>query len=244
MPFEPPQSGNPHQFTLNQHIHMAHCISKFYGTNRKVEVFFKKTGEIIPRKKDAAIFCAKRAWDERAEKGYMQDVEGGFRHVINSCKTFFDRDHLAITKYFKLWQLRHYYWASDIGDVYIPGISGSGLTKDQEEKLEAEDITYIREGGLFPARFMVGINIQAEIDMFLLEKKDMKWGLLQALSGEFICPDCCQQLAIIPISPCQALVANNQDRDVSIDEVRVLNKELVAISTDYYFARELSKCPR
>lgn len=245
MPFEPPSQGNPYEFALKQHIHMAHCIGKFCNAQKKVEVWDKNYNKKLPdKKKDARFFCAKRAWDERAEKGYMHEIEDAFRKTINGSDAFSERNHVAITNYFILWQLRHHYGNNDIGDVRIPGMPGSALAKNQEEILESKGISYIRNNGLMPSRFMTSISMQLDLYELCDKHNDLKWGLVKAISGEFICPDCCKMLAIIPISPLQAFIAGRQDYDISFDQVKSINKQLVEISTNYYFARELSKCPR
>lgn len=72
------QKRNPHQLTVDQHIHAAHCIRKFTDEKGTVSVFDKTLSRWVQRKPDAAMFCAKRAWDERSEKGYMLSVETAF----------------------------------------------------------------------------------------------------------------------------------------------------------------------
>lgn len=244
MPFDPTAPGNPHEFAKRQHIHMAHCIGRFCNAKKKVEVWDKKSNKKLPdKKKDDDFFCAKRAWDERAEKDFMGEIEGAFRIVLNNSVTFSVRDHAAITKYFILWQLRHFYGNNDIGDAHIPGISGSKLSKAQEEILEINRMTFIRNNGLMPSRFMAAISMQAEFYELCHKNSNLEWGLVTTSSGEFVCPDCCRMLAIIPISPSQAFIAGIQDGDVTIDQVREINKELIDIATNYYFARDLSKCP-
>ncbi|MBE4579689.1 hypothetical protein BOO30_19240 [Vibrio navarrensis] len=137
MGFEKPQKGNPHQFVINQHFHTAHCIGKFEGTDGKVEVKFIKSGNVEKKSKRSKLFCAKRNWDEKAEKGLMGHIETDFHEEINNLKPFKMRNHHAISKYFLLWCARHQFYKAPLEDVTLSGISGSDLTSEQEEVLES-----------------------------------------------------------------------------------------------------------
>ena len=77
MTFERTRKGNPLELAIDQHFHTAHSIAKFYNHKFKVDVFEVSTGKILERNKRAKIFCAKRNWDERAERGYMVNIESG-----------------------------------------------------------------------------------------------------------------------------------------------------------------------
>ena len=86
MPYEPTNKGNPQQLTVEQHFHTAHAISKFYNEAGKVQVKLLANQEVFERHKRAKLFCTKRTWDERAEKGYMATIEKEFHNQIDAVR--------------------------------------------------------------------------------------------------------------------------------------------------------------
>jgi hypothetical protein len=81
MNYEKPQKGNPHQLTVNQHCFPVSCIKRFANVEGKVELVRLPEGEHILAKPDAKIFCAKRAWDQRAEHMFMNEIEGKYKNL-------------------------------------------------------------------------------------------------------------------------------------------------------------------
>lgn len=242
MSFEKPVKGNPHQFVINQHIHTAFSIGKFHDSDEKLDVYIKETNEKKRKHKRSSVFCAKRNWDQKAEVGLMADIEKSFHDEINNIKPFDLRNHSAISECFILWMIRHNFHISRMKYVVLNGISGSGLTKE-EEVLESKGALFVRDGGLVPARFMTGIQVLMQLDQQHSGVKDLKWGLLKANDGEFIVADCYKDLTFIPISPNLAFCAGYQDMEINRASVANANKQSIEKASEFYFARDLSKCP-
>jgi hypothetical protein len=79
----------------------------------------------VQRKPDAAIFLQPKAWDQRAEKGYMNSIETAFFQTLDSIDTpAINRNHDAITRYFHLWRLRGEARDNE-ANVIFNGMSGS-----------------------------------------------------------------------------------------------------------------------
>jgi len=242
--FEKPEKGNPHNFVIKQHIHTAHSISKFYSNDKKVDVFFINSGKTERKHKREKTFYTKRNWDQKAETGLMADIEKDYHEEINNIKPYNSRNHHAISKYYLLWRIRHDFHMSRIDDVTLNGISGSGLTKEQEEILENKGAMYVREGGVVPSRFITGIQVLIQIDQQWPKVESLKWGLLTASSGEFIVSDCYKEITFLPISPTLAFSAGQEDMKISKQSVINTNIQSVKQASEYYFARDLTKCPR
>ncbi|MGI2107736.1 hypothetical protein ACRN9A_21715 [Shewanella frigidimarina] len=243
MAFEKPAEGNPHKFVIKQHFHTAHSIAKFHDTDCKLDVFIKDSGEALRRHSRSSIFCARRNWDEKSEKGLMANIEQLFHQEINEIKPFELRNHSAISEYFMLWKIRYDFHISRMDDAVLNGISGSGLTKEQEEILESKGYSFVRDGGVVPARFMTGIQVLRQLDMNRPGMQNMKWGLLKAKEGEFIVADSYNDLAFMPISPILAFCAGSQDMQIDKADVTNANRQSIEKSREFYFARDLSKCP-
>lgn len=243
MPYEPTIKKNPKQLTIEQHFHTAHAISLFYDSDKKVEVNELSSGEIFKRHKRAKIFCTKRTWDQRAETGYMVPIENAFHEEIDNIKSFSERNHQAISKYCLLWRLRHNYHLSNPDDTVLNGISGSGLTKEQEEILESKNVSFVRDGGVVASRFSSGLQIQISLDRDWHACSHFKWGLIEALDGEFLVADSYGDFAFIPISPKLTFLAGESDQKISRQQLAEINKETIARAKEYYFARKISECP-
>lgn len=238
--YEPTQKDNPHQITKNQHIHTAHCIGMF-EKDGYVQVKELVTDEILKREKRAAIFCAKRVWDERAEKGYMAKIEDAFHREVDTAEIGKERNHLAISTYHLLWFLRHHFSVSPIPDIPLVGISGSGINKDQSEIVERKWGCHVRDGGLLPSRFAISLEIQRLIDMNINQYSQLRWGLLRAVEGEFLVADCYQEQCFMPISPSMAFYAQNEDSEITREDLVTLNNVSISKSTNYYFARDFTR---
>lgn len=243
MPYEPTSKKNPRQLTREQHFHTAHAISLFYDSDGKVEVYDLSIGEIVKRHKRAKIFCTKRTWDQRAETGYMVPIENSFHEEIDNIKSFSERNHQAISEYCLLWRLRHDCHLSKPDDIVLNGVPGSGLTNEQEEIQESKNISFVRDGGVVASRFSSGLQIQMSLDRDKLTYSHFKWGLIEALEGEFLVADGYGDFAFIPISPKQAFCAGESDRKISRQQLAEVNKETISRAKEYYFARKISECP-
>ncbi len=243
MTFEQPVKGNPHQFVIKQHFHTAYSIGKFHDNDEKLDVHIKETGETERRHKRSSVFYTKRNWDQKAEIGLMADIEKSFHEEINNIKPFESRNHSAISEYFLLWRIRHNFHLSRMEDIVLNGASGSSLTKEEEEVLESKGAFFVRDGGVVPARFMTGIQVLMQLDQQRSDVKDLKWGLIEAKNGEFIVADCYNDLTFIPISPTLAFCAGYQDMNVDKVSVANVNKQSIEKSSEFYFAKDLSKCP-
>ena len=243
MTFEHPIKGNRHQFVINQHFHTAHAIGKFYGDDEKVDVHIVKTDQTERKHKRASIFCAKRNWDQKAETGIMADIESAFHEEINNLKPFKSRNHQAISDYFLLWRIRHHFHMSRMEDQALTGVTGSDLTKEQEELLESNGVMFVRENGMVPARFMTGIQVLMQLDRQRAGVENLKWGLLTSSDGEFAVADCYYDLAFMPISPKLALCAGYTDINIDRQSVANANMQSIAKATEFYFARDLDLCP-
>jgi len=243
MAFESTMKKNPRQLVVDQHFHTAHAIAKFYCLDDKVEVKLLAEGGVLKRHKRAKVFCTKRTWDQRAERGYMVEIETAFHEEIDNIKNFKNRNHEGISKYCLLWLHRHRYHLADIDDGQLNGISGSGLTKEQEEILESKGVMFVRDDGIVPSRFNSGLQIQMILDRDWHTCSHFKWGLIEATDGEFLCADGYKGLPFIPISPKLAFWAGEKDQKITRQQLVEINKISVEKSSEFYFSRKLKDCP-
>ena len=243
MAFEKPAEGNPHKFVIKQHFHTAHSIAKFHDVDCKLDVFIKGSGEVLRRHSRSSIFCTKRNWDEKSEKGLMANIEKLYHQEIDDIKPFELRNHSAISEYFMLWRIRYDFHISRMDDIELNGILGSGLTQEQEEILESKGCSFVRDGGVVPARFMTGIQVIRLLDINRAKMQNIKWGLLEANEGEFIVADSYNDLTFMPISPTLAFCAGYQDMQIDKIGVANANNQSIKKSREFYFAKDLSKCP-
>jgi hypothetical protein len=129
--------------------------------------------------------------------------------------------------------------------VQLKGIaSGKQLTKDEEERLEKSNITFIRgKDALVPGRFMNGINIQMGIDRITSQMGKLKWGIVSSMEGEFIVPETFSNFTILPISPGIILLGDSENLLIPRSGVIKVNQLAVSFCSTYYFAKKISNCP-
>jgi len=252
MHFEKTQKSNPHKLTVNQHIISAKSIERFCCTNGKVEVYTKYKPEKIKAKPNNKLFCVERVWDQRAEAGYMKSIEDSFQSIVSKILsnlniTLMNEENIIVTSYFALWEHRFHRSVNPLNDSELKGIlPGESITKDQEEILESKHLGFSRNKNYatyIPSRIMNGLNIQIRIDKIVYEMKDLKWGVVRSIDGEFIYPDNFSGTAIIPMTPTIILLGNSENKVVDKEGVRMVNQTAISSSRSFYFAKNLESCP-
>jgi len=257
MKYEKNQKGNPHELTICQHIFPAKSIARF--TNKSgvvdesgvVEVKLIAESKIIKIKPKAKLFCARRIWDQRAESGYMKKIEDNYQSIAGSIvngilNKIGQKEKPVINDMFAIWNIRAFQKNLPIQEQKINGITGvaKNLTIDEQELLEKNHVGFIQPDLTFPGRQLAGIHIQQNLDMWREQLKDAEWGILRASNGEFIVPDNFSNIRILPITPKLCLYSPSNNQVLGIEQVAIINKLALDTANKYYFAHDLSKCPR
>lgn len=58
------------------------CINKFLNASGYIELNSLIANKVLSVKPTDKIFCARRAWDQRAEAGYMKSIEDDFQALV------------------------------------------------------------------------------------------------------------------------------------------------------------------
>jgi hypothetical protein len=246
--YEKPQRKNPHRLTVNQHVFPSLSIARFADGSGHVCVCDIARKYVRRTKPDDPIFGAKRAWDHRAERGYMKSIEDAFQALAvkiigGVVLEIDDANKRAVNDFYALWYARSWHRHLPQQEIQMKGVTGGGLTMDQEEMLEKNFTGFSRAGGKIPARQMNGLQIQIMIDHHLSGPlMTSKWGIIRAHEGEFVVPDVPEH-TIVPLTPMLCLMAPAPNGTVLKDNVAVINRAIMATSQAYFFARDLSKCP-
>jgi hypothetical protein len=246
--YEKPQKGNPNSVTVNQHTFPAASVARFVGPDGCVEVHLIEQIQRFKAKPSDQIFCAKRVWDQRAENGYMKDIEDKYQTfaesvVLRRTVTVARAEQEVVTDMFALWNIRNYRKDNPIEDVALDGVVAvlPETTKDDREKLEMKHVSTIRNDKTIPGRQICGFHIQRNLMQIRKQLGDASWGIVRACEGEFIVPDNCRSLVYLPVSPELCFLWDCEDRELSVSEVASINKSAIAGSRMWYFARELPK---
>ncbi len=251
MTFDKPQNGNPHQLTVNQHCFPASCIKRFAGIDGKVQLVLLPQEERVSVKPAAKIFCARWAWDQRAEHIFMKEIEDKYHAlanvIISNSKLALDTTQQEIiTDMFALWNIRYHWKGQPIEDRKIEGAIGVAVeyTKDQQEELEKHGITAIRPDLKIPGRSLTGVSIQQNLFSVRKQMHDAHWGILSSRTGAFLVPDHSPNSRMMPLTPNLCLFSISENDEVTESELADINARSISDSTDYYFAQNISKCPR
>jgi hypothetical protein len=245
---EQTQRGNPHKLAISQHVFPVGSIKRFANPDGKVSVTFCQTDKqirVFPRHK---IFCAERVWDQRAETGYMKEVEDKFQavadQIVDGRKSLDSECYRTVRMFFALWCLRSDLRNNPISDKEIVGIEPDPLSLDQQEILEANGGAYLCPDRKLPGRVVGGFRIQTDIYRFEARFADLRWGIARAVKGEFILPDTFGQLLAVPVTPTIFLVGGHEDMEVLPSEVSRFNRLAVQSAKVYFVARDPAHCPR
>lgn len=253
MTFEAPQKGNPHRLTVNQHTFPGASIARFTGVDGSVQVFHKPSHEIFPAKPSEKVFCAQRVWDQQAESGFMKGIEDVFQELAD--KILSGKIHRLgaseaeiINEFYCLWNIRARCKQTRVPDQSLAGYGVVGVareyTKDEQEILEREGIGFIRPDLTISSRLLVTPSIRLNLSKAAQMMRGAVWQVLRVSGGEFIVPDNFYSLRMVPLSPTVCLWAQSEVTHQLLDceAVAAINRAAVETSTEYYFARDLSKC--
>jgi hypothetical protein len=195
------------------------------------------------------IFCAQRAWDQKAETGYMKHIEDAFQaladNILNgSVREVAGDNARIISDFYALWYMRARHRKLETQEIQLKGITGhSGLTKDEEEKQEANGYIFARKGGTVPARHINAVQLQTKLFQYSRQiQADARWGIIQAHEGEFIVPDT-PSYQIVPLTPTACLANPSPNGMIPLSNVIEINQALAIGTQKYFFTRKLSKCP-
>jgi hypothetical protein len=189
------------------------------------------------------IFELVRPRGQRAKNHYPRgSIRAKVAAIDGRALTFDGKQTQVINLFYALWRARTEIRDNPGEDAALRGIlPGRGWSKDEEEGLEEAGFVFQR-GATIPARFMNGLDVQRQVDRYLIENPSASWGVVRASGGEFVVPDW-PVLAFIPINPTLALAASALNQTLDRDAVRLVNKQLRLGSRRYFFARDFTACP-
>ncbi|MDH4844991.1 hypothetical protein E8E78_11905 [Pseudomonas sp. BN505] len=245
MKYEPTQPGNPHRFTINQHVFPKASIQRFAGMDGSVEVFSIPHQKVMRLKPNNPIFCAQRVWDQRTEAVIGKQIEDRFQTLADAIE--WGRvtkigiwEKRVVEEFFSLWRTRQRFRNEGLDDVTLNGVTSETLTKAEQEVLESKHTLYASDG-VMKGRFLAGIHVIGYQDNFIQANESMQWGIVRSPVHHFLVPDSFEDMMIVPVSPRVAIVADMPDCVLTDDEVAVINQTAITRSTNFYFARQLAK---
>lgn len=242
MKFEKTQPGNPHKLTVKQHVIPVRTIERFAGPDGMVEVNIGTDHRVERLTPDAGIFWTRRAWDQRAERGYMKQIEDRFQpladRIVSGALTEIPEESMHdVNQFFSLWFHRSRVQPVDGIETQI-NVTGEALTKDEQEILESKAVMFVRKGGKIATRHITGIQIQARIMADNRNCGARRWGVIHALEGEFVMPDVPAH-DLMPIAPTVLLAANHPSGMITRSNLISVNTEFLAYTRRYFFGRDL-----
>lgn len=245
---ERPQKGNTRRLVVDQHVFPVTSIRRFAGAGDRVDLVDGRRKMVRPAKPDDKIFCARRAWDQRADTGYMKDIEDRFQQlaeaiVLNSDGELEPHENAVVSGFYALWHYRSRQRSLPQEFLRAEGVTGSHLTADQHELLESKGVLALRSDGSLAARHINGMQIQILIGKFVAEVlQDATWGRIVSQEAEFCVPDVPEH-GIIPINPKLCLVKGSASGIVTSANVAEINRAFISMSREYFFARDVTACP-
>lgn len=245
--YEPTQPGNPHKFTLNQHVFPKASIERFAGEDGCVEIYSIPHRKVLSLKPNNPIFCAQRVWDQKTEAAVSRRIEDKFQALADAIErgtvtTIGIWEKRTVEQFFSLWRTRQKFRVEGLEDVRLHGVEGESLTKAQEEVIESKHAIYA-SNGVVKGRLLASIHVLGYETTFIQANESMQWGIARSTSGDFLVPDSFEDMMIVPISPRLAIVVSVPDCVLSRDEVAVINQSAISRAKNYYFARQLSAAP-
>jgi hypothetical protein len=219
-----------------------------FANNKGVASLHDKIRNIDrPAKPNDRIFCARHAWDKRAETGYMKRIENAFQDVAKTIiagqvSQISNTQNRAVTEFYALWHMRARYKYLDSYETQARGIGGPKRTQQQEDILENEGVLFARKGGKILTRQINGLRLQFRIRDADQRLSVAQWGIIRAQEGQFVVPDVPSH-TIIPLTPTVGLCTGGQSGEITKDNLSEINHAFRGASHEYFFAQDLTQCP-
>lgn len=242
--YERTQRNNPHQLTIRQHCFPQKSIERFANREGRVHVYLIEHNKTVPLKPKDDNFCAFRTWDQRAEDGFMREIEDKYQGLADKIaegkihRRLTPEEENVVTDMYLLWNLRWYRNKYPIEDQEIKGASGvtHEYSTDDQELLEKKGFCVIRPDLSISGRHLTGSQIQMNI---FKERKRIGWGILKSWGAEFIVPDNAGGREILPVTPNICLINRVGFQCASENQVAEMNDLAKEASEKLYFARSL-----
>lgn len=245
---EKPQSGNPHQLVLKQHVFSAASIQRFTNEFDRVEVADLVRSKTRFARVDDKIFCADRAWSSGSDTGWMKTVEDDYQSLASSVAACASHRLTApegsrVGAFFALWQARAERRNTEIEPIKLEGILGvsRAFTPDDIERLEKHGIHAIRPDGSMAGRDMNDDLLKMSFIKWRRYFEELRWGVIRS-DGEFVIPDTPVQ-CLLPVTPHVAFISEASTPAISQKVLAILNRNVAANATNYLFAHSISDCP-
>ncbi len=243
--------AHPYRLTVRQHTFPRASIVRFANSSGRVHVYKVGAKQSFLAAPDGALFCAKRVWDQHAEEGSASNIERPFQRLARAIldgtvSGFGESEKKVLNLFFALCLIRTEWKSIRVPNHQIPGAIGFEYetSKELQEELEARHVVCFGPDLTIPGRSLAAVVMQSRINQLQNELSDTDWCILRAQRGEFLVADNFSCWRVIPISPVLCLAPGSNHGVISEAEVAWLNRQAVAISRDYYFAGDLSRCPR
>lgn len=245
--YERPQRHNPHQLTIKQHCFPKRSIERFTNEDGLVQVHLIEHERTVFLKADDSNFCALRTWDQRAEDGFMKEIEDKFQNLAdliaegNIVRRLTRDEKDVITDMYILWNCRWHWKNNPIRDTKIKGISDVSrrLSKDEQECLEKAGIGGIRPDLTISGRDLTGVQIQLNFENERERMRGCNWAILNCRRATFVVPDNASDKAILPLTPNICLINGQGYQFAREHEVLAINAWAMQTSDKYYFSRSL-----
>jgi hypothetical protein len=247
--YEKPQPKNRPLFTIMQHVFPVASIARFTGADGRVSLRDLVRDKERRAKPEDAIFCAKRAWDQRAERLYMKEIEDEFQSLASKVidgvvSKIGEAEKSVVDHFYALWHMRARHRTLPSQEIQMEGATGGGgLTRDQEEHVELAGGSFMRPDGKFVARQVNGIQLQLWTYGYARDlQHETRWKIVRSRSGEFVVSDIPAPF-MIPLNPRLCLISRGASGNIPRSRVAEINRITRAASGEYFFARDLSRCP-
>lgn len=241
--YEKPQAGNPHQLVIRQHVIPVRTIQRFAGTDGLVETQIARLQKTLRLKPTDEIFVARRAWDEKAERGYMKAIEDEYQPIADGVvsgeiEKISEEQTGAVNRFYALWHCRSRVEPTDEIETELNGVTGETFSKDQQERFEKQGVLFVRAGGKMATRHFTSLQLQREIDHYATHIENWRWGIIRTPRGEFVMPDVPSH-GLMPIAPRVMLVANQESGLITKVNLTRINVAFLAYTRNYFFGRSL-----
>lgn len=239
-----PQKGNPHELTVKQHCFPRRSIERFVNDDRIVHVWLIEQGKPIPARPEDQLFCAHWVWDQRAETGFMREVEDAYQELADDIeegrivRRLRVAENRVVTEMYSLWRVRSKWRRIPLPDEPLKDVIELEYecSKDERERLEKAGVSVIGPGPKLDGRHIASGVMQLHFFRLRERLKGLRWAILSTRDAEFLVPDTAET-SYLPVTPKLCLVPGEGYQIADASTVATFNARSVSESCDHFFAK-------
>jgi len=192
---------------------MRAILKRFADSKSNVKVTYKSDLSTQNKKifsknrKPLSIFEAFECLSQEGERHFSHPIENRFLSEVNNLVQGRNvSDHIAISEYYLLWKIRHYYKSNpaktyNIFDGKNDEAEGAAVLEDIDIAVNSFEKCLVSSSGIVRGKYANTLSMKSDFQIYRESFSKYSWSVLESDSDPFVSADRYETTLAVPISP-------------------------------------------